>query len=106
MLASGILAAAAALNLPGKLAFAEIANRRSSRVPMLAYLYNFHGVSAAGFAERLADRQDYAIARIDRAAFQQLVFRHVQGPFRIARAFELDRIHAPKQRDPPTRLDD
>ncbi len=42
---------------------------------------------------------------VDRAALEQLVFRHVQRAFRIARALELDRVDAAEQRYPAARLD-
>ena len=72
---------------------------------MLADFDDFHGVRAAGLAERLADRQDNVVAMVDRAALEQLVLRHVQRAFRVARALELDRVDAAEQRHAAACLD-
>ena len=64
---------------------------------MFSDLDNFHGVRAAGLAKRLADGQHNIVAAMHGAALEQLVFGHVQGPLRVARPLEHDRVNAAKQ---------
>jgi len=71
---------------------------------MLADFYDLHRVGAAGFAERLADREDHVIAGVHGAALKELVFRHVECAFRVAGTFEFDRVDAAEERDAPARL--
>lgn len=64
----GILAAAATLNLPCMLAFAE--NPTISGMPMFADFDDFHGIGAARFAEGFAYCQYDVVAGFDRAALE------------------------------------
>ena len=73
-------------------------------MPVLAHFNHLERIGAAGLAERLTDREHDVIAVSHRAAFQELVFGQVQRFFRIARALEIDRVHAAKQRHPPPRF--